>query len=302
MLVLGTIGVPSGIAVDATDVFFSSGEYIYHSPLVATTTPNKTLFDSQNAITALTASPSTLFYTRYHYGPDGGDIGAAASVTKDGQHRLVISPTSWSPREVRTCGQAICWIDGFQFPSNIFECSAAPSGCDAPSSFFSTPWPWPLESIDWDGDNSRVYFADALGLHWAKFGIGTTDVMAEPGVKVLRYSPVTKRIYWIVEFSNLSGLFSCDPTKCTTTVVEMMPRAPRLLGRIALDSTHVYFTDKRAVSGGVYRCPLAGCDAAPEVLATPQAGPTNVAVSDQVVAWVDELAEPTASYVVWVAK
>jgi hypothetical protein len=98
-------------------------------------------------------------------------------------------------------------------------------------------------------------------LHWAKFGIGTTDVMAEPGVKVLRYSPVTKRIYWIVEFSNLSGLFSCDPTKCTTTVVEMMPRAPRLLGRIALDSTHVYFTDKRAVSGGVYRCPLAGCDA-----------------------------------------
>jgi len=62
--------------------------------------------------------------------------------------------------------------------------------------------------------------------------------------------------------------------------------AVRLPKRVAVDGAHVYWVSSELFDGAVARCPLGGCTAAPEVLASPEE-PVGVAVAGGHVYWAD---------------
>lgn len=298
-----TMGLPTGIVADANGIYFSTSDHVYALPIAAAVTkPNELFAIPQGFITALVQSPSTLYYTSFWYQPDGGDTGDVHSLTKAGgfDQQLGLSPTR--PWSLRACGMFLCWVDGVGGePINLYECSG--SGCPSgPSLINDAPLPQALNAMEWDADETKAFYADGAGIHWAKHGQGTGIVSTHGGVETLRYSAANKRIYWIEQSNAQWGIYSCDPAQCGPSLKYLVPFDKPHLWDLELDANYMYYTDRSVVSGGVYRCPLAGCGTQPEAIATLQAEPTLMAVSDAIVTWVENSAEPAKAYMMWVAK
>lgn len=90
-----------------------------------------------------------------------------------------------------------------------------------------------------------------------------------------------------VYFTSLSGNLVARVSKDGGAVVGYASSpAVKDARRIAVDATHVYWTSSELLAGAVSRCPLAGCGAGPEVLATPEE-PTGLALDQKGVTWAD---------------
>jgi len=65
----------------------------------------------------------------------------------------------------------------------------------------------------------------------------------------------------------------------------MLAPAQTTLTSLAADASGVYWTTSDGTTGGVFKCALPACAGGPTALATGQANPVSLSVSEHLVVW-----------------
>lgn len=276
-------GAPYGIAVDSTNVYFTTVKEgsVYRCPKLSCVGSVTAMATGQSNASDVASDDKNVYWTTISAVMTCPTSGCPAS------GKIAFASGQNAPAVVVVTKDRVWWTNHGAGKDAVMFCPIA--GCGGAPTAFADDQPG-AQGLAVDGTNvfwTNAYTPGGTVSSCPIAGCAGAPTVIAKGLDIPQaIASDGKNVYW-TNFTGQSAMF-CPVTGCGAAP-NVLTSTKGWYDGLVLDDANVYFTGGDGKGDALLRCPKTGCAGAPTVIAKGQTRPGKIAIDAQAIYW-------TASY------